>query len=67
LLAVEELEQCVRVNGKHIRGWRLLGKAYILLGQEAKAIEAFEKVVELAPNHPDSEKLRTIIESYRSR
>ena len=44
-----------------------MGKAYAALGREAKAIEAFEKFVELAPDHKDAEKLRKIIEEYRKR
>jgi tetratricopeptide (TPR) repeat protein len=67
LLAIEEFKKAIAKNARHAKAYRMMGKAYIILGQESKAIESFEKFVELAPNHKDSEKLRAIIEQFRNR
>ena len=67
VLAVEEFNKAIGINPKHIKSYKMMGKAYILLGREEKAIEAFEKFVSLAPNHKDTPKLSEIIEQYRNR
>jgi regulator of sirC expression with transglutaminase-like and TPR domain len=38
-----------------------------MVGREPAAIAAFEKFVELAPDHKDAEKLRQIIADYHRR
>ncbi|MBI5509649.1 MAG: protein kinase [Deltaproteobacteria bacterium] len=66
-LAIQEFEKCIALNPKSAAAYRLMGKAYATLGREAKAIDAFERFVELAPDHKDAEKLRKIIQEYRGR
>jgi serine/threonine-protein kinase len=65
LLAVEEFKKCLKENPRHARSYKMLGRAYIMLGRESDAIDAFENYVKLAPNAKDAPKVRAIIDKFR--
>jgi cytochrome c-type biogenesis protein CcmH len=47
LEVVEGLAQRLEDNPDDVNGWRMLGRSYMSLNNHAKAVEAFERVVEL--------------------
>jgi cytochrome c-type biogenesis protein CcmH len=47
LEVVEGLAQRLEDNPDDVNGWRMLGRSYMSLNDHAKAVEAFERVVEL--------------------
>jgi serine/threonine-protein kinase len=67
LLAIEEFKKAIKINSRHAKSYRMMGRAYLLLGREEKAIEAFEAAVELAPGNKSTPKLQAIIDQYRNR
>jgi predicted Zn-dependent protease len=66
-LAIEEFKKCLSVNPHHGLAYRSLGVAYMLLGRERSAIQAYEKFVEASPGHRDAPKVKQIIADYYSR
>ena len=73
--ALEYTRQVVGVNElKGILSGQLLGLAYrslavayMLLGREKSAIQAYEKFVEVMPSHRDAPKVKQIIADYHQR
>jgi outer membrane biosynthesis protein TonB len=65
--AIDELKKAIKANSRHAKSYRLLGMAFKMIGQEKKAIQAWERFVKLDPGHADSAKLRAIIADYYKR
>lgn len=49
---VGKLEQRMKQNPKDAKGWNMLARSYIYLREYKKAVGAYEKLVQLVPNHP---------------
>jgi cytochrome c-type biogenesis protein CcmH len=50
---VERLAERMRTHPDELRGWMLLGRSALVLGQEARAATAYEQAARLAPKDPD--------------
>jgi putative glycosyltransferase (TIGR04372 family) len=48
--AIYYLKRAVALNDQHSLDWRMLGRAYLLLGDRREASKCFERAVSLAPN-----------------
>ncbi len=66
-LAIDEFKACLAADAKYGMAYRSLGVAYMLLGREKSAIEAYEKFVQVEPAHKDTDKVRQIIQDYYRR
>jgi tetratricopeptide (TPR) repeat protein len=66
-VAVRELNKCLDLDANYGRVYRSLGVGYMLLGRERAAILAYEKFVDLEPQHKDVAKVREIIADYYRR
>lgn len=51
---VKDLQARLEREPQDARNWNLLGKAQEMLGNQAEAISAFEKLVEVTDRHPDA-------------
>ncbi len=59
------LDKCVKLEPKNADCWKMLGVVYTGLGDGASGAKAYEKFLELAPDHPQADKVRHILEAYR--
>ncbi len=59
------LEKCIKLEPKNAECWKLLGVVYTGLGDGAQGAKAYEKFLQLAPEHPQADKVRHILEAYR--
>ncbi|MFC1612121.1 hypothetical protein ACFL6C_14250, partial [Myxococcota bacterium] len=67
LLAAEELNKAIAAAPEYPKSYRLLGMANMLLGREESAVQAFEKFVDLDPQHRDVTKVKVIISDFYKR
>ncbi len=67
LLAIQELNKCIAADPKLAKAHKALGKAYMQLHREDKAVKAFERYVEMAPGAPDVAALKAAIDDYHRR
>jgi len=63
--AIAELEKCIAINPRHALAYRAMGMAHTMVGRTDSATKAFEKFLELAPDHKDAPKVRATVEAYR--
>lgn len=66
-LAIRELSRCLEIDPLYGKAYRSLGVAYMLIGRERSAIQAYERFVEYEPGHKDVAKVREIIADYYNR
>jgi hypothetical protein len=66
-LAIAEYKACLAENSRYGLAYRSLGVAYMLLGREKSAIQAYEQFVKTMPAHRDAGKVKQIIADYYSR
>ncbi|MBI5508887.1 MAG: hypothetical protein HY903_09050 [Deltaproteobacteria bacterium] len=66
-LAIEEFKKCLAADPSYGVAYRSLGVAYMLLGREKSAIEAYEKFIAVSPGHRDAAKVQQIIADYNRR
>ncbi len=52
--ARQQLETALRLGKRHTRAWNALGVAWMRLGQPAKAIDAWERCLEMNPEQYDA-------------
>ena len=52
--AIQEYEKAVKVDPTSYKVWYNMGRAYGALGEHAKEIDCYQKVVELNPGHVDA-------------
>ncbi|MBL8955966.1 MAG: protein kinase [Myxococcaceae bacterium] len=64
--AKQLLYHCVRIEPKNAECWKFLGVTLGQSGDGAGGARAYEKFVELAPNHPQANKVRQILDTYRA-
>jgi tetratricopeptide (TPR) repeat protein len=60
--AIDELELVVRLSPELIAGWLTLGLAYLSLGDEAKAANAWQAVLKQSPDHPRAKAYLRLVE-----
>ncbi|WP_296184863.1 tetratricopeptide repeat protein [Pseudomonas sp. UBA1879] len=53
--AVEHLQRCVEFDPKYSAAWKLLGKAWLASGDNAKARQAWEQGIQAAVGHGDKQ------------
>ena len=51
--AIEHLEKALTFDKEHSAAWKLLGKAFAATGQDEKAIETYQRGIEIAENKGD--------------
>ncbi|MDI9239606.1 tetratricopeptide repeat protein [Lysobacter sp. LF1] len=51
--AISKLETELQRDPNQVEGWRLLGRAYVADGNVAKAAQALDRALKLAPDDPD--------------
>ncbi|OGQ91747.1 MAG: hypothetical protein A2289_11880 [Deltaproteobacteria bacterium RIFOXYA12_FULL_58_15] len=66
-LAIDELKECLAANPQYGLAYRSLGVAYMLLGREKSAVQAYEQFVKVSPSHRDTPKVKQIISDYYAR
>ncbi|MGD1075144.1 MAG: tetratricopeptide repeat protein [Thermodesulfovibrionales bacterium] len=65
--AVEEYKKALQINPDHLNAHKNLGIVLAFdLKERAEAIKELEKYLELAPNAPDAEKAKQIVQQIRS-
>ena len=63
--AKSKLEGCVKANPKNADCHKLLGTAWAKLGEPDKGAREYKEFLRLAPpDHPDLDKVKTIINQY---
>jgi hypothetical protein len=65
--AVDELHRTLELEPGFGLAYRSLGVAYMLLGRERSAVEAYERFAAMEPAHADAEAAKRIAEAYRHR
>ncbi|MDJ0835720.1 MAG: tetratricopeptide repeat protein [Acidobacteriota bacterium] len=63
--AMQLLEQAVSVNAGLVEAWNNLGMVYSAMNRTEKALKAFEKALELAPEHTDLINNRAVLAMVR--
>ena len=53
--AAEHLQRCVEFDPKYSAAWKLLGKAWLASGDDAKARQAWEQGIQAAVGHGDKQ------------
>ncbi|MGD0885783.1 MAG: tetratricopeptide repeat protein [Thermodesulfovibrionales bacterium] len=65
--AVEEYKEALKINPNHLNAHKNLGIVLAFdLKERAEAIKELEKYLELAPNAPDADKAKQLIQQIRS-
>ncbi len=64
--AIEEFRQAIGLDATNVQAHKGLGIAYATLGRVSDAVRHYEAYLQLAPNAPDAEQVRAIIEDYHS-
>ncbi|MEE8409070.1 MAG: PilZ domain-containing protein [Myxococcota bacterium] len=64
-LAIPELEAALKVNPRHAEVHLGLALAYALLGRRTRALEMYERFIEIAPDHPKAAKVRRLLAAQR--
>lgn len=64
-LALREFRLCLAADSTLAMAYRSRGIAYMHMGQEERAVGAFERFVALSPNHTDASRLRDAIYEFR--
>jgi len=59
------LEKCIKGEPKNAECWKLMGVTLGQLGDGAGGARAYEKFLEIAPDHPQAAKVRQIVDTYR--
>ena len=66
-IAVKEYRQALEVNPKHLHALKNMGIVYAYdLRDSKEAVKAFEKVLEVAPNDPDAERVKQEIQKLKA-
>lgn len=63
--AIAQFRMAIVADDKLLDPYRDLGMAYYQKGDSAKAIEAFDKYLKLAPNAKDAERIRTVVRDLK--
>src|SRR4051812_18192688 len=63
-LAVQELKDAIAAQPQHAPAHRTLGLAYVMLNQNAKAIEEFETFIQLVPHDLNTSAMREYVAEY---
>ena len=66
-IAVKEYRQALEVNPQHLHALKNLGIVYAYdLHDNKEAVKAFEKVLAIAPNDPDAERMKQEIQKLKA-
>ncbi|MBN1960156.1 MAG: hypothetical protein JW841_04360 [Deltaproteobacteria bacterium] len=65
--AIIALKRSIDIDPSYSLAYRSLGIAYMLIGEENSAINAYEKFIALAPGHRDAAKIHQLVTEYRRR
>ena len=65
LLAIKELNKAIVLDPKNANLYFVLGMANRQLGRRKRTAEAFEKLLQLDPKHPQATKVRRYVDKYR--
>lgn len=63
--AVQVMREATTVDPANADNWMMLGRAQVGTGNNEAAIRSFEKVLELAPSHPDAKKALEILKGTK--
>ncbi|MCK5688623.1 tetratricopeptide repeat protein [Myxococcota bacterium] len=62
-LAVQALNEATRIKPRFPMAWRSLGIAYMMKGDEQRALRAYEKFLKQAPKHPEAPEIRDLLKA----
>jgi hypothetical protein len=65
--AIDELRKSLELDPAFGLAYRSLGVAYMMVGRERSAVEAYDRFAALDPAHADADQARRIVEAYRRR
>ena len=66
VLAIQALDKAIAVDPGYAKAYLSLGLAHAMLGRTSRAIQMFEKFLELAPGHKAAAKVRAMIHTHRA-